>query len=277
MLDTNLIKAIRDHDYDPFQDPISIAHNGISHPDDGKLPLYPGDPKLDYVRCEGSNRGFRNIVAWDLGKIRDPSAIVYVKWRMIVSGRGRKYFRNPNTFQNDSYVSENFYTPVYQIIACKEYFNEDYTDIVANIRTKQDSNRLNHCDLVFDATGIGIGVEEQLRHLPGFEQIVGMTLTGGDNMTKKERFASVGKTRLLSDLQQVVNQKRLRYPKIKDKTLERLDRQVVGLNVEETQQGYYKTIDDRGVDHHSDLLIALAMAVAWGEFHAARYRHVAAF
>ncbi len=274
MIDTNLILAIKSG-YDAWQPPISEAVGGLSRSTDNHLIKYD-DPKLDKIKTIG---GWKRIVGWDLGKMRDPSAIVIIKYRLIETARNRYYYRDPETFQERSYCKESCVTPVYQLIAARNY-HEDYTATVQRLRTFQENQRLDNCSLVFDATGVGVAIEEQLRHLPGFQEVIGMTITGGDGISRKNMFTSCGKTRLLSDLQQVVEQKRIAIPdpaklnREEKADLEQLTRQITGLQVEETLQGYYKTIDDRKDGHHHDLMIALAMAVAWVEYQAGRYQPI---
>lgn len=276
MIDTNLILAIKSG-YDAWQPPISEAVGGLSRSTDNYLVNYD-DPKLDAIRT--IETGWQRIIGWDLGKMRDPSAIVTLKYRLLCSTRNRVFYMDG--FQQRSYCRESYVTPVYQLIGARNY-HEDYTATIHRLRVLQENKRLENCTLIFDATGVGVAVEEQLRHLPGFRETRGMTITGGDAISQKNMFTSCGKTRLLSDLQQVVEQKRIAIPdpaklaRDERADLEQLTRQITGLQVEETLQGYYKTIDDRKDGHHHDLLIALAMAVAWVEFQASRYQPIMIF
>ena len=272
-IDTNLIAAIRNDKYDAWANSPTPSRVGITTDHDNHLPKYKDD-RLDYVRISGNGDGWRRIVSWDLGKLRDPSAIVILKWRMIETGRDRVNRTDFDSGRQSSYCRENYMTPVYQVIGANEY-KEDYTDTIARLRRMQENSRLENCTLIFDATGVGVAVEEQLRHLSGFDQVIGMTITGGDTMKAKGMFTSAGKSRLLSDTEQVINQKRIRTPE-NNPDFQKLRNQITGLQVEETIQGYYRTVDDRSSGHHSDLLMALAMGVAWGEYQAAKYRRLIA-
>ena len=249
-LDTNLIAAIRDKDFDAWKEP--DFRNGR----DQYLKGFTDDRNLRYVKVEPWQR----LVAWDLGKLRDPNAMVVFKWRTIETGWG---FSRHGT----RYPADTFRTAVYQVSAVHES-HEDYTVEVQRLQRTIDNGKLTRPVLVFDGTGVGVAVEEQVRHLRGFEKVVPLQITSGDNMKTAGRFAVAGKSRLLSELEQVVKQRRIRIPD--KKQTDRLTRQLSAFQVEETVQGYYKAIDDRKEGHHFDLLVALAMGVSYVEYKMSR-------
>lgn len=249
-LDTKLISAIRGENYDAW-----------SEPDDReRLNRFTDDPQLRYV----ITKPWRRVIAWDLGKLRDPNAMVVFKWRTIETGWGFAKF--------DRHRPENvFVTPVYQVSGVRES-HDDYSVEVQRLRTMIESGKLERGTLVFDATGVGVAVEEQVRHIPGFEKIVPLTITSGDDMKTAGRFAVAGKSRLLSELEQVVKQRRIRIPE--KQSTERLNRQLKGFQVEETVQGYYRAVDDRREGHHHDLLMSLAMGISYVEYGNATKRRI---
>lgn len=250
-LDTKLIAAIRDHDFDAWKEP--DFQNGR----DQHLKGFTDDRNLRYVKVEP----WQQLVAWDLGKLRDPNAMVLFKWRTVETGWG---FSRHET----RYPADVFRTAVYQVRGVHES-HEDYTVEVQRLQGMIDSGKWTRPVLVFDGTGVGVAVEEQVRHLKGFDKVVPLQITSGDDMKTAERFAVAGKSRLLSELEQVVKQRRIRIPDRKE--INRLTRQLAGFQVEETVQGYYKAIDDRREGHHHDLLMALAMGISYVEYKTARY------
>ena len=270
-IDINLVKAIRDGGYDAWQETETLSPSGKGY----SLPKYE-DPKLDYVRTSGgASGGWRSIISWDLGKLRDPSAIVALRWRLIETGRNRVKKLDPTRDAYVDYCKESYMTPVFQLIYARD-FREDYCRTIERIRAGQEAQKLECCSLVFDATGVGVAVDEQLRHLQGFTETRGMCITGGDVMQNRGMFTSLAKSRMLSDLEQVVTQKRLRTPEgLPD--IDKLREQLIRLNVEETASGHYRTSNQQGQNHHSDQMMSLCMGVSWGEYIGGRFRQAKAF
>lgn len=264
MIDTHLISAIKSGKYDAWADPVVPSVPNFKCDTDGLLAKFEA-PDLTYARADP----WKRYVAWDLGKIRDPSAVITLKYRIIHTAHGL-YTRDDVQINRESY-----HTPVYQITGAQE-FREDYSETVARLKRNLDNGRLNDATLIFDATGVGVAVAEMLRHVNGFKQIIPLTISGGDKIKSKSGWVVAGKSLLLSDLHQVVLQQRLRTPE-NNKDFDKLKKQLTSLRVEDTISGYYKTVDDRSSGHHSDLLMSLAMAISHGEYLASKFRRSMAF
>lgn len=234
-LDTKLVAAIRDQNYD------------VWNTDDLNSNRFTSDQNFRHIKRGTWNR----LVAWDLGKLRDPNAMVVFKWCTIETA-----------WENSQRHINTFRTAIYQVVGIHESHN-DYTIEVQRLQRMVNDGKWSRPILVFDATGVGVAVEEQVRHLQGFERIVPLQITSGTKMETGGKFAIAGKSRLLSELEQVVKQRRIRIPDRQQ--TDRLARQLTSFRVEETNRGY-RAVDDRREGHHFDLLVALAMGVSFIEY-----------
>lgn len=253
MLDMKLLAAIQDGTYDAWS-----KMTQLEVPDPHYkygLELFTDDPEIRFVKA----KKWRRVIAWDLGKLGEPNVMVVLKYLRIETGWGDSYYPGiPRRY---------CVTTIYQVNGVNES-HDDYSVEVAKLQAKIDSGELKDTTLVYDATGVGPGVEEQIRHIQGFETVIPVTFSTGTDMKRNRRFVVTGKSQLVSDLESVVKQRRIRIPD--KKSTERLNRQIAGLQVEETIQGYYRRVDDKRDERHNDLLIALGMGISYVEYLSAK-------
>jgi|688.fasta_scaffold91002_2 hypothetical protein len=255
-LDTKLIQAIRSKNYNAWAESKTPSRPGITCDTDDLL-----EPFTDHPEFRSITAGrWKRIVSWDLGKLHNPSAMLIIKFRELTSGWGYSRF---NRFPAESYV-----TPIYQVIGAYES-HDDYTEQVMRIQALQ-AQMGDDPWCIFDGSGVGVAVEESVRYMDGFERVVALQIVGGESMKTSGRFTVTGKSKLLSELEQAIKQKRVQIPDVR--ALDKLNRQLKGLQVEETVQGHYRTIDDKRGNDHFDQLMALAMGIAYVEYQMAMYR-----
>jgi len=163
----------------------------------------------------------------DLGKIRDPSALVVVErtgWRLVVRYAERMPLGLP------------------------------YPRIVERVREIVQSDELRgNCTVVVDATGLGAPVVDMLAAARLGCELTPVVITGGERGAGK---GTVPKKELMAEVQMLLERRRLKIGKLREGA--RLMRELGDIRI--SYSGGRARMGADGAGEHDDLAIALALA-----------------
>jgi hypothetical protein len=183
------------------------------------------------------------FVGLDLGERQDPSAIAVVE----KIERARPY--GPPEFE-ELRVRQLARAPL----------GTPYPMLVAGVREGLRSSELrDQCTLVVDSTGVGIPVIEMLRGAKMGCEVLAVTITGGERATQHGQNWNVPKKDLMSGVQLLLDEGRLRIAKDLPEA-GWLVKELVDVRVRQKASGRVRMGAD-GYGEHDDLVIALALAV----------------
>lgn len=147
------------------------------------------------------------IVSVDLGKIKDYATINILEDRLIQ----RPTTRQPMTPNIPIYDVPSMLTRVYDLIELGEMRGVSYPEVAAKIsRVCMHPKISQPYTLVVDATGVGIAVCDLLRGPPYFLSPVGITITGGHQVTESEWGYNVPKQSIVEILEVLLETERLK-------------------------------------------------------------------
>jgi hypothetical protein len=135
-----------------------------------------------------------------------------------------------------------------------------YTDVTARIvEIARDPKLRGDCQLVVDATGVGMPVVDMLRSAGPGCGIAAVWITGGHGERFDGKVWHVPKLDLLARLQALLEQKRLRIARRMHET-GTLVRELVSITSARRPSGNVK-VGAEGAGEHDDLALAVALAV----------------
>ena len=183
----------------------------------------------------------------DLGRKRDPSTLAIIE--VQYTGSGRVYVV--------SYLKRFTLSMLHTDIASKLLKTDESLKRIAAKKGKQAINTF-----ILDATGLGAPicelVEKVLGPLADMKQVY---ITGGINTTEGSAYNEyhVPKGQLISGLMAAFDSKSI-YMTRQSKEIDQIVTELAEFEIHITDSGR-DIFDDRGKGHHSDLVIALALAV----------------
>lgn len=262
-MDVQLIKAFTHGLFNPW-------------PTDGRYSVGTSDSveveRPAKVEPSGSSR---LIIGWDLGRVVDPSAVVLLEAATVHS------YHEPYTRRIEWDFHHGFKrcytTAFYRVIGAQEWRNDDYLNQVDRLRAIIDSLKPEFPEpvLCFDGGGVGIAVSELTRSLQAVCRVVPMTITGGGNYNFREATSdvSIGKSRLLMDIRQVVLQGRIKAPgQPQNEAAKRLREQLNEIRIDDKFKNLITQVDERSnASHHFDLSSACSLAISWCDRQAAKF------
>ena len=199
------------------------------------------DPRRPLSRGRGRPRpSIEHIVGLDLGQVHDPTALAVVQPVAIPDG------------------GQNTYRLVHLDRAPLGLPYPDMADRVARLLR---TGPLRQSALVVDTTGVGRPVVDLFRKA-GLAPVA-VTITGGDRITGNRKRVRVPKRELVSALQVVLQSGRLEIAEklhLADALLEEF--RDFRVRVSAAGHDSYGAL---GEDEHDDLIIALCLAVWYGE------------
>jgi hypothetical protein len=187
------------------------------------------------------------IIGQDLGQAVDYSARAFIERTQALTqldDRRGEYFE-------DRYVIRKLERP-----AKKTKYTDQVTDLSAQLK----SEVIKDADLVVDATGVGRPVIDIMRHI-GLSPIP-VLITGGSDVNQSDGFWRVPKKILVSTLAIVLQSGRLQIVSglaLRDV----LQREMMAFKVK-VHKNAHETYDAQEGEH-DDIVIAVALAVWWGE------------
>jgi hypothetical protein len=223
------------------------------------------------------------LLGLDLGKMRDFTALVVLRQTTRPTGRmvpavARFNLRHGTTYRE---VPETEFT--YELLHADRWRGRSYRSVVPEIhrveRELWERTNREHLDaggrhaldteiaLVVDMTGVGIAVVDDLR--ANGLACIGVTITGGDSVTRSGEDVRVPKRELVGTLQVLLQANRLAIPDaaalplagVLVAELENF-RATIKLSTGHDTYGAGEDWRDRS---HDDLVLALAMAAWHGE------------
>jgi len=188
----------------------------------------------------------------DLGRKRDPSTLAIIETQY--TGSDRIYVV--------PYLKRFRLSMLYTDIASKLVKTDESLKRIAAKRGKQASNTF-----ILDATGLGAPICELVeKKLGPLADVKRVYLTGGINTTVGSEYNEyhVPKGQLISGLMAAFDSKSI-YMTRRSKEIDQIVTELAEFQIHITDQGR-DHFDDRGKGHHSDLVIALALAVWAADF-----------
>ncbi len=195
------------------------------------------------------------FVGVDLGQKRDPTAIVVTEF---VEETDPPVWWQPNPPPRRTYYAVRYI----QRLPLGSSYVEVADRIAEIVRKILEQDPRASVRVVMDATGVGRPVVDLMKDRVKEALITGATITAGDGVERGYNEARVGKAYLVSRLQVLLQTDRLKLPKTPE-----------ALALAEELLNFEIRVDPNGQDHygafrvgtHDDLVIALGLAVLYGE------------
>ncbi len=187
----------------------------------------------------------------DLGRKRDPSTLAIIE--VQYTGSGRLYVV--------SYLKRFTLSMYYTDIAAKLAKTDES---LKRIAAKKDKEAI--ITYILDATGLGAPICELVEKVLGPNaDVKHVYITGGINTTEADfNEYHVPKGQLISGLMAAFDSKSI-YMTRRSKEINQIVSELAEFQIHITEAGR-DVFDDRGKGHHSDLVIALALAVWAADF-----------
>lgn len=181
----------------------------------------------------------------DLGRKRDPSTLAIIE--VQYTGNGRVYVV--------SYLKRFRLSMYYTDIAAKLVKTDDSLKSIAAEKGKEAI-----ITYILDATGLGAPICELVEKALPSADVKRVYITGGINTIKADyNEYHVPKGQLISGLMAAFDSKSI-YMTRRSKEIDQIKNELAKFQIHITEAGR-DVFDDRGKGHHSDLVIALALAV----------------
>ncbi len=216
------------------------------------------------------------IAGLDLGQSQDYTALILLDQQRLDPDQGKP--RMPPTLESYRVVDGRVEfvprpppAPVvwhYEVRGIRRYpLGTSYPAIVDDVVALGQRPELDRVELLADATGVGAAIvdmfDRALRNVRSLRGVQPVVITAGHEETRASNGAwHVPKRNLVASVQRVLQEGRIKLPK---------DKPEAGLLVNELQN-YQVKLSDAGHDsynarqgQHDDLVLALALAVWWGE------------
>ena len=225
------------------------------------------------------------LVGLDLGKKRDFTALTALKRRSVRTGRVE---RTPSTFdleRGTTYTTTPTMEHHYDMLHLDRWRGRSYRDVVPEAKRVIDRldrdaqedyfEHFGRGDLVkptihllVDQTGVGESVVNDIIRAAGLK-CIGITITGGTAVSRDGQDYRVPKRELVGRMEVVVENRRLRFPSpdempIVNDLLSEMDNFTAKTNLATGHDSYGAGAEWR-VGNHDDMVLALAMAVWFGE------------
>jgi phage FluMu gp28-like protein len=188
----------------------------------------------------------------DLGRKRDPSTLAIIE--VQYTGSGRLYVV--------SYLKRFTLSMYYSDISAKLAKTDESLKRIAAKKGKKASNTF-----ILDATGLGAPICELVeKKLGSNADLKRVYITGGINTTEGSEYNEyhVPKGQLISGLMAAFDSKSI-YMTRRSNEIGQIKTELAEFQIHITEAGR-DHFDDRGKGHHSDLVIALALAVWAADF-----------
>lgn len=188
----------------------------------------------------------------DLGKMRDPSAIVVVEELERIFGP-----TDANSMQDNVRGLESVYRVRHASLCA---LGTPYREVVDEVAQLVYRPELRRAQIVFDETGVGVGVADIVRERYNrdprmWHRPIGITITAGTSATRRR----VSKSNLVSNLLGLAERGRLEIPD--DLPLaDKLRQELRDFTLKYTGAGNAKFEADKE-SQHDDLVMALALAL----------------
>lgn len=213
----------------------------------------PGDGSLQsWLNAHQDSKYIRYFCGVDLGgRKRDPSTLTVIE--VQYGPKGRNYVV--------SYLKRFTISMLYSDIATKLAKTDERLKQIAADRKKEAI-----ISYVVDSTGIGGPITDIIEQRLPLADIKRVYITGGINVTEGSEYNEyhVPKGQLISGLCAAFDSKSIFMTK-RSKEIDQIVRELAEFEIHITDSGR-DTFDDRGKGHHSDLIIALALAVWAADF-----------
>jgi hypothetical protein len=202
----------------------------------------------------------RHIFGLDLGKQSDPTSLVVVEQQVEkargvdyeASGPGDAASRRHATYSDPQYLVRHIDRPE---------LGTEYRTIARQAARLLRSDRVQRPALVLDANGVGDAVVEILED-EGVAPVPIYT-TGGREAKRDGDAWTVPKNDIVTTLQALLQDGRLQIAEALD-LAPQLVEEMQSFSVRYTESGQVR-FEHSGEGHHGDTVIALALAVWWGE------------
>jgi len=196
-------------------------------------------------------RAPKMVLGLDLGQRRDWTALAIVERRM-----------EPRPLPEDPATTR--LTSTYAVPYLDRTQEKSYEAIAADMVALKREPRLADATLVIDETGVGVAVGDMLDARTLRPERV--TITGGDTATSSGSSHRVPKRDLATVVAVMLESQRLKVAEGLPLT-ETLVKELENFKVKITATGHdrYGAGDDWRVGNHDDLVLAVALAIWWGE------------
>jgi phage FluMu gp28-like protein len=207
----------------------------------------PGDGSLQqWLDAHQEPKYIHYFCGCDLGRKRDPSTLAIIEVQYTPNGRTYVV----------SYLKRFTLSMLYTDIAAKLVKTDESLKRIAAKKGKEAI-----ISYVLDATGLGSPICELVEKALPLADIKQVYITGGINTTEGSAYNEyhVPKGQLLSSLMAAFDSKSI-YMTRRSKEIDQIVTELAEFEIHITDSGR-DIFDDRGKGHHSDLVIALALAV----------------
>jgi phage FluMu gp28-like protein len=207
----------------------------------------PGDGSLQsWLNAHQDSKYIRYFCGVDLGRKRDPSTLAIIEVQYINGGRTYVV----------SYLKRFTLSMLYTDIATKLVKTNESLKRIASDKGKEAI-----ISYVLDATGLGAPICELVEKALPLADVKRVYITGGINTTEGSEYNEyrVPKGQLISGLMAAFDSKSI-YMTNRSKEIDQIVTELAEFEIHISDSGR-DTFDDRGKGHHSDLVVALALAV----------------
>lgn len=199
----------------------------------------------------------------DLGQQNDFTALSVIREMEVPTGEIETYIDH-NTWTQYGYVQKTRQktTTEYHVRYMKRYLGESYTVVADRIAELAERPELQRPAVVIDATGCGRPVVDMIRDR-GVENLVAVTITGGNEVTNDGDEYRVPKRDLVATVQVLLQNRRLRMAnalELKDAFV----REMQNFKIKLSADGHDSYEHWRDSDH-DDLVLSVAMALWWAK------------
>jgi phage FluMu gp28-like protein len=208
----------------------------------------PGDGTSlqSWLNARQDSKYIRYFCGVDLGRKRDPSTLAIIEVQYVNGGRTYVV----------SYLKRFTLSMLYTDIATKLVKTDESLKRIASEKGKEAI-----ISYVLDASGLGSPIVEVVSKKLPYADIKSVYITGGINTTEGSEYNEyhVPKGQLISGLEAAFDSKAI-YMSQHSREIDQIVRELAEFEIHISESGR-DTFDDRGNRHHSDLVIALALAV----------------